>query len=593
MLSLSLSPPELSAQCPYDPATICLTGLDEDSNPNDNDDFVNDDHEMVLVFGIVDVEEMEDIRVVNFQIQLNPNPPLVTFNQAKTEATLHPILKAIPWVDVVFGTNTISIQGFTTTNPADLSDLTYLIKVYYTAPAGSCLTHTISGQYRYDGQIGSPCMADVGTGCQDLEACFPAAYVSGVVQKHGSSCINSINSGLPEATMEVYPLPGLSPLQSSTLTDDEGEYVSEPVTPEEEYRVVPAKWDYPFCGVTSADVYDINSKLTSGCWTEPWKAIAADVLPDGDLTISDVIAALQLANQTIPTWTIYYWRFVSTETYSGYENPGCHIDAPSFNEWLDVEPGYYSQADFWGIKVGDVDGTCTGCSDQFAPGDPKVESRSAISKGDEMLIFLERKETFPGEYRQRISIPNGGDLELFFMALESEVPFRVKEFRSTQHHDTELTNIIQTSDQMVGLWWLDQGDTDKAQNNQGLEFDLVYEAAQPVVFGLNKHPGVPGAYRNGDYYSWKSITKTDLAREHQVQIWPNPSDGVVWINSDQPLGSGILTLKDLYGRSVYSHRLAGDFRLNAQLDLTFLPKGMYLCEIRTSVISQSLLLNIR
>ncbi|MEZ5031077.1 MAG: hypothetical protein R2787_06740 [Saprospiraceae bacterium] len=108
-----------------------------------------------------------------------------------------------------------------------------------------------------------------------------------------------------------------------------------------------------------------------------------------------------------------------------------------------------------------------------------------------MLIFLERKETFPGEYRQRISIPNGGDLELFFMALESEVPFRVKEFRSTHIMILELTNIIQTSDQMVGLWWLDQGDTDKAQNNQGLEFDLVYEAAQPVVFGLNKHPGVP------------------------------------------------------------------------------------------------------
>ncbi|MCF8237726.1 MAG: T9SS type A sorting domain-containing protein [Saprospiraceae bacterium] len=595
MLSLSLSLSELRAQCPYAPATICLTGLDEDSNPNDNDDFVNDDHEMVLVFGVVDVEEMENIRAINFKIQLNPNPPLVTFNQAKTKATLNPILELIPWVEVVFGSNTISIQGFTTTSPADLSGLTYLIKVYYTASAGSCLTHTISGEYRYVDQTGPPCMADVGTGCQDLEACFPAAYITGVVQKHGSSCINSINSGLPDAAMEVYPLPGLTPLLSSTLTDDKGNYVSGPVTPEEEYRVVPSKWDYPFCGVTSADVYDIFNKDlgVGGCWTEPWKAIAADVVPDGNLTISDVLAAQQLANQTIPSWTIYYWRFVSTGTYSGYENPGCHIDAPSFNEWLDVEPGYYNQADFWGIKVGDVDGTCTECSDQFAPGDPQVESRSATSVGDEIVTFADNQEIFPGEYRQRIYMPNGEDLELFFLALESEMPFRVKEFRSTQHHDTELTNIIQTSDQMVGLWWLDQGSADKVQNIEGLEFDLVYEAAQPVVFGLNKHPGAPGAYRNGGYYTWKSIIKTDLSREQQIQIWPNPTDGVVWINSDQPLGSGILTIRDIHGRSVYIHQLAGDSRLNEELDLTFLSKGMYLCEIRTSVMAETLLLNLR
>ncbi len=594
-LSLSLSPLELRAQCPYDPATICLTGLDEDSNPNDNDDFVNDDHEMVLLFSIDDNEDLDDITIFNFKIQINPNPPLVSFNEAKTVASLHPDLKNISWLNVVFGTNSIEIKGFNSLDPADLSSLDYLIKVYYTAPAGSCLTHTISGQYRHEGQTGSPCMADVGTGCQYLEACFPAAYITGVVQKHGSSCINAINSGLPEVTTEVYPLPGLSPLLSSTLTDDEGEYVSEPLTPEEDYRVVPSKWDYPFCGVTSADVYDIYNKISppGGCWVEPWKAIAADVLPDGNLTISDVIGAQLLANQTIPTWTIYYWRFVSTETYSGYENPGCHVDAPSFNEWKDVEPGYYSQADFWGIKVGDVDGTCTECSDQFGPADPQVESRSATTIGDEMITFAKNQEIFPGKYRQRISIPNGDDLELLFLALESELPFRVKEFRSTQHHDTELTNIIQTSDQMVGLWWLDQGDTDKAQNNQGLEFDLVYEAAQPVVLGLNKHPGVPGAYRKGDYYSWKSITNTDLAREPQVQIWPNPSDGMVWINSDQPLGSGILSIRDLHGRSVYSHRLAGDLRLNAQLDLSFLPKGMYLCEIRTSFISQSFLLNLR
>lgn len=595
LCALSLSPPELSAQCPYAPATICLTGLDEDSNPNDNDDFVNDEHEMVLLFGIDDALEMENIRAINFQIQLNPNPPLVTFNQAKTEATLHPILKAIPWVDVVFGTNTISIQGFTTTSPADLSDLTYLIKVYYNAPAGSCLTHTISGEYRYVNQNGPPCMSDVGTGCQYLEACFPAEYINGVVQKHGSSCINSINSGLPDAAMEVYPLPGLSPLLSSTLTDEKGEYISGPVAPEEEYRVVPSKWDYPFCGVTSADVYDIANKISGvgGCWTEPWKAIAADVVPDGILTVSDVVAAIHLVNQTLPSWPIFYWRFVPTETYSGYEIPGCHINPPNYDEWLDLEPGYYSHADFWGIKVGDVDGTCTECSDQFAPGDPQVESRSEKNYGNEVVTFTNNQEIFPGEYRQRISIPNGGDLELFFLALEAEMPFRVKEFRSTQNHETELSNIIQTSDQMVGLWWLDQGDTYRAQNNQELEFDLVYKAEQPITFGLNKHPGVPGAYRKGDYYSWKSIATTDLSLDQQVQIWPNPTNGVVWINSDQPLGSGILTIRDIHGRSVFSHQLAGDLRLNEELDLTFLPKGMYLCEIRTSVFSQSLLLNLQ
>jgi hypothetical protein len=62
-----------------------------------------------------------------------------------------------------------------------------------------------------------------------------------------------------------------------------------------------------------------------------------------------------------------------------------------------------------------------------------------------------------------------------------------------------------------------------------------------------------------------------------VDIFPNPSDGLLNINFDDVYTNNMnMTISDLSGRSIYLHVLTG---INNQIDLSDLQKGMYIIQL--------------
>jgi Secretion system C-terminal sorting domain len=74
-----------------------------------------------------------------------------------------------------------------------------------------------------------------------------------------------------------------------------------------------------------------------------------------------------------------------------------------------------------------------------------------------------------------------------------------------------------------------------------------------------------------------AVGKADPATELAFQVFPNPTQGQVQVQLKEPATDAVLTLRDTYGRTLLQARPRG---LDAQLDLSGLPAGVYLLELQ-------------
>ncbi len=144
----------------------------------------------------------------------------------------------------------------------------------------------------------------------------------------------------------------------STLSDINGNY-SLATNVLGTHTITPVKNINRFNGVTSADATAIQQHINgTAIITDPYKKVAADVNRNGFITSQDANLILQgLAGNSVALNTFnVFWRFVPT-TYVMPVTPPNTVPAFPENITVNVTGPDVPGQDFYGMKIGDVNGT--------------------------------------------------------------------------------------------------------------------------------------------------------------------------------------------------------------------------------------------
>jgi len=220
----------------------------------------------------------------------------------------------------------------------------------------------------------------------------PSATVAGALRTEAQQDIDQVSVGF-----------NVSPNLNSTQVVD-GNYSFTNVPMGTNVTVTPAKDNDPLNGVTTYDLV-LMSKHILGLepLTTPYKMIAADANRSGSITTFDIVEFRKLIlgiYEELPGNTS--WRFV--EKAYNFPNPANPFQT-TFPENMSISnlAASYMNADFVGVKVGDVNGSATANALQSA------ESRSAgtmvfdvnaasqsVKAGEEVVVNFKGAEKMLG-----------------------------------------------------------------------------------------------------------------------------------------------------------------------------------------------------
>lgn len=127
----------------------------------------------------------------------------------------------------------------------------------------------------------------------------------------------------------------------------------------------------------------------------------------------------------------------------------------------------------------------------------------------------------------------------------------------------------------------------------GSQFDTVYTSGQVVEksFTLNQAVSSPiapnytitnagGCVRTLQPYThflvYPLSTEETTAPGNQVEIYPNPSDGVIKLRTDNNLKGAVLRISNLKGQVVWQKKVVNQYQ---DIDIRHLPAGNYTAEI--------------
>jgi len=266
------------------------------------------------------------------------------------------------------------------------SETEILFRIYFTGTPGDSTIITFSQAEML--LVNSPtsfsfCDANILSKCDSIEYFFKGAEISGNIESIGQDCDGSYNHGVPEADVNISDL-DVSLLDPDCFYNNQtpvfscfdetnayGDYDCN-VAYFRSYRITPTKDDNPGCGLTTVDLAEIQAHLLAvTCFTQKWQLIAADANQNDTVSAVDIVEIRRVILDIGPTMNS--WTFVPSSTYNNMPPAGCDYIIPSYDPWIDVidVSGDSKYNDFVGVKLGDVNGTCTDCSgNPFHPSDP-------------------------------------------------------------------------------------------------------------------------------------------------------------------------------------------------------------------------------
>mgnify|MGYP006269804265 FL=1 len=209
--------------------------------------------------------------------------------------------------------------------------------------------------------------------------CIPSVEISGVVEAL-VDCQDSVANdfGMRDVIVSVYQ-DSSSSLYDSDRTTSQGDY-SVLVAPEHDYVVTPTIDTSRYidtCGVTEVDMVVIREHLLqTDPFDYPYEFIAADANQDGAISLGDEIV---IGKAITGDSTAYLgWEFIPTEEYLSLDNttmtPPEILSASNSDTLLNLN--FSPSVPFTGIKIGDVNLTCTDC----------YSSRGGSGSGSERLL---------------------------------------------------------------------------------------------------------------------------------------------------------------------------------------------------------------
>lgn len=86
-------------------------------------------------------------------------------------------------------------------------------------------------------------------------------------------------------------------------------------------------------------------------------------------------------------------------------------------------------------------------------------------------------------------------------------------------------------------------------------------------------------YVNGDCFGSPSTSVKSVSKENSISVFPNPSNGIVYVRSNNQTKDLFVTVIDISGKTIFIDRLASD---NEKVDLSSCPAGIYFAGILDS-----------
>lgn len=420
--------------------------------------------------------------------------------------------------------------------------------------------------------------------CQaTYEFCSTGWQIGGLVQTPPQlSCVGAINGGLEFVDVSVSELVGgntANPPQCTYITNAAGEYGLCDVFPGRDYRIVPEKDDNLCCGITSADVgayYGIVSCLVSRPLEE---IIAADINEDGAASAIDALELQKILlfcqGEDIPFNDWDSWRFIPIQTYSTLPVLGC-TSYPPFDPFIDILniSTNYPFEDFYGIKMGDIDRSCTNDCHTATPNQSSFTQPLAINwepveaEEDEYNLYFSSplENIHAWDIKAWASTDNLEIIDFIETPLLEQVSY-VKhiDHRGGKVFVSFLDTLAQTRTDQVALFGLRVKSKNATNRNPSASIELDSNRDRNMAVSPD---GVIRRFQLSETLPSTSLT---------ANIFPNPvmDQLQLQLNLQQGVQSVHVNVHNAYGHLMFHNHLKGNTSGHQKLDISSWPSGLY------------------
>ncbi|MFZ2897416.1 MAG: T9SS type A sorting domain-containing protein [Saprospiraceae bacterium] len=383
---------------------------------------------------------------------------------------------------------------------------------------------------------------------------------------------------------------------SGTTTECDGTFAFCPDCPNQDMLLVPEKDDDADCGVTTYDMVLITRHiLTTALLDSPYKIIAADANHSGTVSTLDLVAIRKVIlyiEESFPNNTS--WRFVDA-SYS-FPNPANPFQG-SFPEFVQLDRSTTpTDANFIGVKIGDVNLSCTTCNGD----DPETESLNPV-----VFEIPDKSYQTDDTIFMAFSPDTTYSLAAFQLGLkydDSYLTFLDAQTVDLSEIDTSAFNLDDASEGKLRVVWVDgQGiDATLSPSDKLFRYRLIAKSAisdisqyvsldDEVMLNLAydtsglRYPVQLGFNTNLD---GRSLVESPPSAFSNLRFWPNPAENILWVQFQlDQAGPVSLRLSDISGNVVWQRELSpcasGAYTWKAPLNN--LPPGIYFANLNQEV----------
>lgn len=467
------------------------------------------------------------------------------------------------------GVNGSFCNGFTVTTLFTVK----LFTIYFEGKPGECVEFEftpsyhgffIQNQREWSNTYGI-CGSSVSAACASTEFCSESFNISGNIESLGQNCADGTNHGVPDVTVPITNLT-TGGTTCTDLTEANGDYDCD-VPGGFTYRITPWKQDNLDCGLSSLDIGEIQDHLLGiSCLTESWQLIAADANSNGILNALDLVE-IQKVIIGDPN-TMKSWKFVPTTEYNLFPDPGASLSCqqpPAYNPYIQINNISQNEdfQDFVGIKTGDVNGTCTDCS-EFRSSSPSILMTNKQNPSGAWEFAFTSLVSDLGVFYLELTLPaDASDLKVeSLLAAEyfqySLIGRTLKMSYFNLFPDGERVLVNQP---LVSIFSesLLHHDNNVVLVSKG---DLVSKSRGAIDIQL----------------TWPT---PNIEAGHSVTVYPNPSDnGKLYVDvNDFDWSNSEFSLFDELGRVISTQSIVAGLRL--EINVHALSTGMYMWRIRS------------
>lgn len=488
--------------------------------------------------------------------------------------------------EITISSGSITIN-FLHSTAQDLGDYEALLTIYFIGePSASGDFET--GDFTIALSNLSPCYKTEESDSETFT--FPSTEIVGEVTTP-LSCSGTSNHGLYNTTIRCEPWAAgtVVPASCTTATNSSGEYSCN-VLRTCGWLVYPSKANPVACGVNSTDYSLLYSHLYNaplGCLvggsSDFWKLYAADMDRNNTLNSTDLGVITSIINNTFTNgaWNGYYFLPGSQLSTLTGENDDCAtaLYDPNDFEYI-VADASQKAADFFAVKPGDIDASCTSCN-TFTGGNASIRTAESNHSLTAELKYLNKGNTngaiqlsFPTDLIQRayiISFYTGqsitGISSVKKLNLDEEDESLSYHYEAKEH----LLNIVLSALNETGFTTKTSLVINyQSTNDKNVSFEPYYNEQKCVFI-------------NSDFeLETFGINTTDSEVFSQINLKViNTQSGMDYIINSDKSGKGTITIYDIQGKSVYSTIINFNAGVNYISEPVDLVRGTYLVQLKT------------